>query len=252
MKSIAIAGLLCTLLSCSKAPQIENSSRDKQSAATYISQADQFYSQREDLTRLQQGIGLLRQAITADSGNYDAAWRLAKFNYYLATHTDGSTRESAFKTGIEAGKTAVQLQGNKPEGHFWLGANYGGTLESSTIMGLATVEDVRKEMETVLKINEGYQDGSAYMVLGLVDLKAPKILGGDPPKAVAEMEKGLRFGSTNAFLRFHLAEAYQAVGRSADTRQQLNTILSMTPDPNYLPELKEAQTQARQMLDKIK
>ena len=44
----------------------------------------------------------------------------------------------------------------------------------------------------------------------------------------------------------------QAVGRTADARQQLNAILSMAPDPNYLPELKEAQTQARQMLDKIK
>jgi tetratricopeptide (TPR) repeat protein len=90
------------------------------------------------------------------------------------------------------------------------------------------------------------------MVLGLLDLKAPKIVGGDPQKAVAEMEKGLRFGATNAFLRLHLAEAYQAVGRSADARKQLDAILSMTPDPNYLPELKEAQKQARQMLDKIK
>jgi len=115
------------------------------------------------------------------------------------------------RAGIEAGKTAVQLQGDKPEGHFWLGANYGGSLESETISGLATVEDVRKEME-----------------------------------------KGLRFGNANAFLRFHLAEACQAVGRTDDARQQLNTILSMTPDPNYLPELKEARTQARQMLDKIK
>jgi hypothetical protein len=59
-----------------------------------------------------------------------------------------------------------------------------------------------------------------------------------------------RFGNGNAFLRFHLAEAYQAVGRTDAARQQLNTILSMTTDPNYLPELKEAQTQARQMLDK--
>jgi len=202
--------------------------------------------------RLQQGIVLLRQATTADPGNYDAAWRLAKFDYYLATHTDSSERDQVFRSGIESGKTAVHLQNDKPEGHFWLGANYGGSLESSDIAGLATVDDVRKEMETVLKINEGYQDGSAYMVLGLVDLKAPKIVGGDPQKAVAEMEKGLRFGGTNAFLRLHLAEAYQAVGRSSDARKQLNVILSMTPDPNHLPELKEAQTQARQMLDKIK
>jgi len=252
MRSFIFVVFLGTLLSCSKPPRVHNATNDPQSAATYISQADQFYSQREDLTRLQQGIVLLRQAITADPGSYDAAWRLAKFDYYLATHIDDAQREQTFRAGIEAGKTAVQLQGDKPEGHFWLGANYGGSLESETISGLATVEDVRKEMETVLKINEGYQDGSAYMVMGLVDLKAPKIVGGDPQKAVGEMERGLRFGSTNAFLRFHLAEGYQAVGRSADARQQLNTILSMTPDPNYLPELKEAQTRARQMLDKIK
>jgi len=252
MKSFAAAGLLCALLCCANRPQIEDPPRDSQSAATYISQSDQFYSQREDLIRLHQGVVLLRQAITADPSNYDAAWRLAKFNYYLATHVEGTQSAQAFRAGIEAGKTAVQLQGDKPEGHFWLGANYGGSLESETISGLATVEDVRKEMETVLKINEGYQDGSAYMVLGLVDLKAPKIVGGDPQRAVTEMEKGLRFGNGNAFLRFHLAEGYQAIGRTADARQQLNTILSMTPDPNYLPELKEAQTQARQMLDKIK
>jgi len=107
-------------------------------------------------------------------------------------------------------------------------------------------------METVLKLNEGYQDGSAYMVLGLLDLKAPKIVGGDPQKAVGELEKGLQFGKGNAFLRLHLAEAYQAVGKTEDARQQLNAILSMTPDPNYLPELHEAQAQARQLADKMK
>src|SRR5213076_2058925 len=130
------------------------------------------------------------------------------------SHTQGNYHERAFREGINAGKTAVSLQSSKPEGHFWLGANYGGSLESETITGLASLEDVRREMETVLKINEGYQDGSAYMVLGLLDLKAPNIVGGDLQRAVSEMEKGLQFGKTNAFLRLHLAEAYQAVGRT--------------------------------------
>ena len=249
---LTIAGLLLTLSSCRSDSKIENPANDLKSAASYTSQADQMYAQREDLMRLQQGIVFLRQAAVADPNSYEAAWRLAKFNYYMATHIDGSERDQRLRDGIAAGKTAVQLQGDKPEGHFWLGANYGGSLESETITGLASLEDVRGEMDTVLRINEGYQDGSAYMVLGLLDLKAPKIVGGDPQKSVTEMEKGLRFGGKNAFLRLHLAEAYQTVGRSADARQQLNTILSMTPDPNYLPELKEAQLQARQLLDKIK
>jgi len=210
------------------------------------------YAQRDDLKQLEQGIVRLRQAAAGDPNSYDADWRLAKFDYYLATHTDGEYRDRAFREGVDAGKTAVALQPDKPDGHFWLGANYGGSLESESISGLASLEDVRQEMDTVLKLNEGYQDGSAYMVLGLLDLKAPKIVGGDPQRAVAEMEKGVKFGKGNAFLRLHLAEAYRAVGRPDDARQQLEAILSMTPDPNYLPELREAQAQARQLLDKTR
>ena len=49
-----------------------------------IAQADQFYRQRDDLSRLEQGIVLLRQAAAIDPTNYDVEWRLAKFDYYLA------------------------------------------------------------------------------------------------------------------------------------------------------------------------
>jgi len=245
--------LMLTAFGCRIHPRAQVSlNTNREPAPQLISQADQFYAQREDLKQLEQGIVRLRQAAAGDPNSYDADWRLAKFDYYLATHTDGEYRDRAFREGVDAGKTAVALQPDKPDGHFWLGANYGGSLESESISGLASLEDVRKEMDTVLKLDEGYQDGSAYMVLGLLDLKAPKIVGGDPQRAVAEMEKGVKFGKGNAFLRLHLAEAYRAVGRSDDARQQLEAILSMTPDPNYLPELREAQAQARQLLDKTR
>ena len=202
--------------------------------------------------QLRRGIVSLRQALTKEPGNYDAAWKLAKFNYYLATHTEDATeRDDAFREGIAAGKTAVQLQNEKPDGHFWLGANYGGAAEHSSIPGLSTVNDIRQEMETVLRLDEGYQNGSAYMVLGLVYLNAPSVVGGDPKKAVEEMEKGLRFGEPNAFLHLHLAEAYMKVGRNDDARRELEKILSMTPDPNYLPEYKEASSNARKLLDQM-
>jgi Tfp pilus assembly protein PilF len=84
-----------------------------------------------------------------------------------------------------------------------------------------------------------------------VNLNAPDIVGGDPKKAVEEMEKGLRFGEPNAFLHLHLAEAYKKVGRNDDARKELKKILSMTPDPNYLPEYKEASAAAQKLLDQI-
>ena len=245
-------GLLLVATACNEhAPEAEPAT-PAVSASDDITLADQLYAQREDLMQLRRGIVSLRQALIKDPANYDAAWKLAKFNYYLATHTDDTNeRNNAFRDGIEAGKTAVNLQNEKPDGHFWLGANYGGAAEHSTIQGLATVNDIRKEMETVLRLDEGYQDGSAYMVLGLVHLNAPSIVGGDPKKAVEEMEKGLRFGEPNAFLHLHLAEAYIKVGRKDEARRELNKILSMTPDPNYLPEFKEASTDAHKLLDQL-
>jgi len=246
---------ICLVLlatSCNEGTHYESPAANTASAAEDIASADQLYSQREDLMQLRRGIVSLRQALTKDPGNYDAAWKLSKFNYYLATHTDNSTEsDDAFRAGIDAGKTAVQLQNEKPDGHFWLGANYGGAAEHSAIQGLATVSDIRNEMETVLRLDEGYQNGSAYMVLGLVHLNAPSIVGGDPKKAVEEMEQGLRFGEPNAFLHLHLAEAYAKVGRNDDARKELKKILSMTPDPNYLPEYKEATTAAQKLLDQI-
>jgi len=244
---------MLTAFGCRVHPRAQVSlNTNREPAPQLISQADQFYAQRDDLKQLEQGIVRLRQAAADDPNSYDAYWRLAKLDYYLATHSDGEYRDRAFRESVDAGKTAVALQPDKPDGHFWLGANYGGSLESESISGLASLEDVRKEMDTVLNLDEGYQDGSAHMVLGLLDLKAPKIVGGDPQRAVAEMEKGLKFGKGNAFLRLHLAEAYRAVGRSDDARQQLEAILSMPPDPNYLPELHEAQAQARQLLDETR
>jgi tetratricopeptide (TPR) repeat protein len=244
--------ILLLATACNEDLPNETLSAGSTSAAEDIALADQLYDQREDLMQLRRGIVSLRQALTKEPGNYDAAWKLSKFNYYLATHTDDSKeRDEGFRAGIAAGKTAVQLQNEKPDGHFWLGANYGGAAEHSTIEGLATVDDIRNEMETVLRLDEGYQNGSAYMVLGLVELNAPAIVGGDPKKAVVEMERGLRFGEPNAFLHLHLAEAYKKVGRNDDARKELKKILSMNPDPKYLPEQKEASRDAQKILDQI-
>jgi Tfp pilus assembly protein PilF len=90
------------------------------------------------------------------------------------------------------------------------------------------------------------------MVLGQLYLQAPRILGGDHQKAVENLEKGLRFGKDNSLLRLRLAEAYHAVGRDADARKQVDALRSLTPNPNYVPEHKEALDQAKKLLEKLK
>jgi predicted Zn-dependent protease len=217
-----------------------------------IAEAEALYSQREDLSKVRLALIVLREARTADYENYDVPWKIAKFDYYLGSHaSDDREREAAFQEGIEAGKIAVQLQADKADGHFWLGANYGGSAQISLLAGFAAFQDISREMEKVIEIDEGYEGGSAYMALGQLYLEAPRIFGGNNQKAIEHLEKGLRFGSNNALLRLHLAEAYHATNRDGEARQQIESILKMTPDPNYLPEYKDAVAGAKKLEKKM-
>ena len=200
MITLPIAGI-----SCRKADIATEDPGPVRPIAEAIAEADKLYAGREDLVKVRQGLLALRQAQAEDQANYALAWRLAKFNYYLGAHSpDTGERDKALHDGIEAGKLAVKLQDGKPEGHFWLGANYGGSAKTSIFAGLSEFNDIKREMETVIKLDEGYQAASAYLGLGQLYLEAPGLLGGDTQKAIQYLEKGLKLGPDNALLRAQL------------------------------------------------
>ena len=246
-------GLVLSGISCRKAATATPDRLAVRPTADAIAEADRFYGERSDLVKVRQGLVSLRQAQADDPSNYELAWRLSKFNYYLGAHSDNSTeQDKAFREGLEAGNLAVRLQGAKPEGHFWLGANYGGRAQISTLSGLSELEDIKREMEAVLKIDERFQAGSAYMVLGQMYLQAPRILGGDVEKAIGNLEKGTKVGPDNALMRVRLAQAYAADKRDADARKTIEGLLAMKPIPGYEPEYNEAVTEAHKLQEKLK
>jgi tetratricopeptide (TPR) repeat protein len=248
------ATLACLALSsCSHSTEVQEVAQDKAAAVQMVAEADKLYAERADLKRTREGIILLGRALASDAGSYDAAWRLARLNYFLGSHTtDDSERDRAFDKGIEAARRAVKLQDSRPEGHFWLGANLGGQAERSALSGLAAIDEIRAEMEKVIRLDESFQSGSAYMALGQIDLEAPRMFGGDTRRAVEILEKNLHFGENNALYRLRLAQAYVAVNRREDARRELNTILGMKPTADYLPEYNDAATEARKLLDQMK
>jgi len=216
-------------------------------------QADDFYAQRADVMKVRQAIIVLRQAFTANPADYEIAWRAARANYYLGTHSpDDTETERAFREGTEAGKAAVKLNAGRPEGHFWLGANYGGNAEISTLASLTDIEDIKREMEAVLKIDEGFEAGSAYMALGQVYLKAPRIFGGDVQKAIDYLQKGLKVGENNGLLHLRLAEAYVEQHRNEDARQQLKILFEKKATPGYEPEYNDAIKEGHKLEEKLK
>lgn len=255
-KTAAITGIALVVLNgmgCRKAATATADHVAVRPSAEAIAEADQYYAQRADLVKVRQALVSLRQAQADDPANYELAWRMAKFDYYLGAHTpESNEQEKAYREGIEAGKLAVRLQDGKPEGHFWLGANYGGNAQISTLAGLGELDDIKQEMETVLKIDEGFQSGSAYMVLGQVYLESPRFLGGDTSKAISYLEKGIKVGPDNAVLRVRLAQAYAEAHRNEDARKQIEVLMAMKPLPDYAPEYQDAVAEAKKLQDKIK
>jgi len=257
LKKMALLGLCSGLafigISCGKADSATYNRGPARPAGEAIAEADRFYAERPDLAKLRQAIVSLRQAQADDQSNYDIAWRLAKYNYYVGAHSDNSTEQSkAFDSGIEAAKLAVQLQDGKPEGHFWLGANYGGRAKNSMMSGLSGTEDIKSEMEKVLKIDERFQSASAYMVLGQVYCQSPRMLGGDVAKAIEYLEKGAKLAPDNALMRVRLAEAYAAANRNGDAKKAIDDLLGMKPVQDYEPEYNEAVAEAKKLQEKIK
>src|SRR4030095_15954590 len=235
-----IFSLLAAQTGCRKVPTTVEKpidTGDDNAAKARLTEADTLYDQRTDMAKARVAVAALRQAQVADYGNYEVAWKLARAAFFVGDHTkDDDESDDMFRQGIEAGKAAVKLEPDKPDRHFWLGANYGGSASKSTLASLSSVQDIRSEMEAVIKIDESYQGGSAYLGLGRLYLQAPRVLGGDTKKAIEYLEKGVRLGPKNSLMRYHLAEAYEAARRNAEARKQLEDLMSITPDPKYAAE----------------
>lgn len=254
LATLALVCLCCLLAcACSSAP---SAGAVPSVAATpdpaLLRQADESYAQRADLERVRAGLVLLRRARAIAPTDYEAAWRTARLAYTLGDKSkDEKEREAAFREGIEAGETAVRAQPNKPDGHFWLGANYGGFAQTQgALAGLSYADKLRREMETAQKLEATGFHGSTYMALGRLDLELPGWLGGDRQRAQATLEQGLQYGPENMMLRLQLAKAYLANKRPEDARKQLNYILTIKPDPDYLPEYNESLAETRELLKK--
>lgn len=225
---------------------------DPKRAAEKLAEAEVLYEGREDLTKARVAVAALRQARTADYGNYEAAWKLARAAFYVGDRTDNAAeRDDMFREGTEAGKAAVQLQPDKPEGHFWLGANYGGSAAHSTLANLSSFKDIKAEMEAVLKIDESFQGYSAYLGLGRLYLQAPRVLGGDSTKAIEYLEKGLKLNPNHMLMRYHLAEAYEENNRDAEAKKQLETLLAAPADPKFMAEHNDAVAKAKKLMQKV-
>jgi predicted Zn-dependent protease len=242
---------MCIQLSCSRGAEPENVALPppKKPVDETLAKADQFFAQREDVKKLEEARQIMGQLREPDNRNFEVEWRFAKYSLFLGEkQTDDEKRQKMFEEGRDAGKIASRIQADRPEGFFWYGANLAELAKMSPVtVGYTSVDNIRDAMNTVIKIQPGYQGASAYDILAEIELNT-RLFGGKATKAVEYLEKATEIQKNNSNLRLHLAQAYLDADKPDLAKQQLEYILKMQPDPEYLPEHKENVVEAKKLL----
>jgi tetratricopeptide (TPR) repeat protein len=192
-------------------------------------------------------------ALTGDARDFDAAWKLARADYWLGGHGSDAERRTYLENGIDAGRKATAIQPNRPEGHFWTAANMGALAESFGLrQGLKYRKPIKEELETVLRLDPPFMDGSADRALGRWYFKVPGLFGGDRKLFEAHLRKSLTYNPNSTASHFFLAEGLLDDGRKAEARAELQKVLDAPPDPAWAPEDREFKEKARRALASLK
>ena len=221
-----------------------------QSAEELISQADEMFNEMKDMGTAQKALELYRQALGIATDKYEPYWKIARIHYYIGTHTkEKKDKRIIFSQGVYHAKKAVDLEPEKPDGHYWLGVNNGKYGEVKGVMkSLSLVKPIKESMYKIIEVDRSYEDGGADRVLGRVFFKVPGIAGGSKDKSLEHLEKSKEIGPEDPVTRVYLAETYLAKDRVEDARAELDYVLNMPDDPRWVSSMTEAKNDAQELL----
>ena len=216
-------------------------------------EADRLYADRENLDSARRAAALWEADLRSAPAGFDAAWKLARAGYWLGGHVPEAERRPVLERGIEAGRTAVSLRTSRPEGHFWIAANMGALADASGVRaGLKYRGTIRDELETVLRLDPAFMDGSADRVLGRWYFRVPRLFGGDRTLAEVHLRKSLTYNPNSTTSHFFLGELLQDEGRNEEARAEFQRVLDASPHPDWAPEDREFKDKARRALSRLK
>jgi tetratricopeptide (TPR) repeat protein len=224
---------------------------DLQLRATYEQRdPDALYRDRENVASATEAAEIWTARLNVNANDFESAWKLARARYWLGTNgLPAAERRTALDAGIAAGRKAVALQPNRPEGHFWIAANMGALAESFGLrQGIKYRGPIRDELQTVLKLDAGFLQGSADRALGRWYYKVPGLFGGDKKKSETHLRKALSYNQNSVITRLFLAETLIELDRPAEARKELEAALAAPTDPEWAPEDRRFKQQAKQLL----
>jgi len=214
---------------------------------------DALYKNREDLASAQRAEAIWMDRLARVGNDFESAWKLARLRYWLGSHVPEKDRKATLEAGIEAGRAAARIAPDKPEGHFWIAANMGALAESFGLrQGLKYRGPIKEELETVLRLDPAFQQGSADRALGRWYNEVPRLFGGSNKESEAHLRKSLTYNPNSTITLYFLAETLLDENKGAEARKVLQQVLDAPLDPEWGPEDRQYKEKAKKLMAEIK
>ena len=114
--------------------------------------------------------------------------------------------------------------------------------------GIKYRKPIKEALETVLRIDPAFMQGSADRALGRWYFKVPGLFGGSNKLAEQHLRKSLTYNPNSTASHFFLAELLLDDGRKSEGRAELQNVLDAPLDPEWTPEDQEFKEKARRLL----
>jgi tetratricopeptide (TPR) repeat protein len=223
------------------------------STAQLAPNPDALYAGREDLGKAREAAAVWAARLKQNPKDFESAWKIARAKYWLGGHAPQAERKVLLEEGIAAGRAAVAIEPNKPEGHFWIAANMGALAESFGMrQGIKYRGEIKNELLLVLKLDPAFQKGSADRALGRWYFKVPGLFGGSSQKSEEHLRKSLTYDPNSSASHFFLAETLIDRGKKDEARAELRKVIDGPVDPDWAPEDREFQAKAKTLLATLK
>jgi hypothetical protein len=118
--------------------------------------------------------------------------------------------------------------------------------------GLKYRGDIKDELETVLRLDPAYLQGSADRALGRWYYKVPGLFGGSDKKSEVHLRKSLTYNPNSAASLFFLAETLIELNRKDEARATLQRLLDAPTDPDWAPEDREFKNKGSALISHLK
>jgi hypothetical protein len=215
--------------------------------------ADALYADRENIASARRAADIWDTDSKRDPTRFEPAWKLARVCYWLGSHGTEAERRTYLEKGIAAGQLASRVQPARPEGHFWTAATMGALAENFGLRaGMKYRRPIREELETVLRIDPAFMEGSADRALGRYYFKVPSLLGGSKTRAEQHLRASLTFNQDSTVSHFFLAELLVDQHRIAEARSELQRVIDAPLSAQWAPEDREYKQKATALLPKIR